>query len=123
MPVHLQWDEEDPEMLRVTVVGKWTLEDLVLATDQTQKIIEHVGKPIFIIFDATESYGLPIGNAVPHMQRIFRLNYHHTVLIGGSSLSHILINMILKLNPSLLKKFQIVDTMDEAEDIIRQKRE
>ncbi len=123
MPVELQWDEQEADLIRVTFDAHWVLEDLVLVTDRSYRIIEASDQPIYYIVDARTSRGLPKGNVIPHFQRIFKLDFQFAVLVGGSYASHMLINMIVNLNAALNRRFRIVRTMEEAEQIIREQRE
>ncbi|MCA9913671.1 MAG: hypothetical protein KC496_09995 [Anaerolineae bacterium] len=123
MPIHMQWDEQEGDLIRVRFEGQWQLEDLVLETDRHYKLLRENNRPIYYIIDARSSSGLPRGNVIPHLQRIFKLEYQFAVLVGGSYAAHMLINMILNLRTPLNRHFRMVKTMEEAEEIIHKKRE
>lgn len=123
MPVHLQWDEQSADLVRVTFDKYWSLEDLVVVIDHSSRLLAEREEPTFYIVDARSSAGLAKGNVIPHLQRIFTLDFEFAVLVGGSYAAHMLINMIIKLNTTLNRRFKIVRTMGEAEQIIHEKRE
>jgi len=91
MPVEVRWDEEDPTIIRIDVVGDWTWEEYDASTDILQAMILSVEERVDIIADLRQTGAMPpvdISTSIRYMRRSRDsrpANFGITVNIGGNA--------------------------------------
>lgn len=119
MPVETRWYDAEETIMLAEFREKWTIAEFSLGVDVAQRLVESKSFAPYGIADASTSAGIPQGsNLLPHMKRLFRLNFGHVVMVGGSSFALILIRMLVRLNPHWQERLSFADSREAALDRI-----
>jgi len=124
MPITANWTDEALKALVVRYQGKWTWVEYDFATDQIIGMLQHVGHPVIVILDASESPYPPSPAALPHFQRAWeKLSPYmqHVIVVGaggffkqvGETFSKIFIRKdMLRFVESLDEGLKLVDSLE-----------
>lgn len=125
MPIHVQWDREDPTIIRTTFVGAWQWTDYENAIDEILRLCEPVTHRVDMITDLTDAGDLPDGVATPHILR-FRTNKPPTfgmlMVINPSLYTQTMIDTANFLTRSKSDPSIIAENLAHARDLIYQSR-
>ena len=123
MPIHVQWDREDPTIIRTTFVGAWQWTDYEKAIDEILRLCEPVTHRVDMITDLTEAGDFPEGVATPHILR-FRTNKPPTfgLLINPSLYTQTMIDTANFLTRTRSDPSIIAQNLAHAREIISESR-
>ena len=125
MPIHFNVDPNQPDILRWEFIGKWTLEEYHTLNDEANRLIRaRTPQPFYGIVDTTKSASPP-ANAIMMLTNTLRRapeNWAMTVVIAKSEFIRQIFAMTERLQPSLINRYRVVSTLQEAEELIQAHR-
>lgn len=118
MAVHVKWWDDTRTILHYQFVGHWTWEEYWSAIEQARKYSVDEMR-VDIVADFIET-GMVPGSALTHLRKAVATrppNRGIVVVVGTNIVVRSLISMSKPLLPRAMR-FDIVDTLEEALDII-----
>lgn len=114
MPVTTVWYNEEKTLLITKFEGRWTINEFAAALDEIAAMTDGISHPICAIADGRHSAGVPRGNLLPHLRRMFQLPLVHIVSIAGSTLAEAILNALTSLDPNWRERITFMTDYDEA---------
>lgn len=123
MTFHIDWDDPQQRILRVTYPQSWDWEDLYAAEDVGNARLAQVDHACGGIHDMRSFSALP-PHAIPHLRNLTRRmhpNAKVTVLVGISPFVRVIWKTFEKVMPGIFTahQFMLADDLDEARAYIR----
>lgn len=108
-------DEVHPQLIHVTAIAQWTWDEFLAMYREVDKLIAIQGESDVII-DFTLSHHLPIGfsDNAAKMSESLNPSIRTLVFVGTSSAQRVAIEMLRRLFPEQGERYQLVDTMEQA---------
>ncbi len=124
MPITINWLDADKTIIRYEFEGHWTWTDLHDAIKQVNSMLESVVHPVYVIIDVSKGSVVPSG-AISQM-RMGNMNpasnWAGGVFVGMSTFLRTLISTFGRVYPKMGERYIVANSMDEALQIIKQKR-
>jgi hypothetical protein len=126
MPVTVKWENDQKRVLRVTYLGRWTVQDAYGSRDQIRALVKEVNYEVDSIHDMRQGGFLPpsilthtreiMSETVPQMRLI--------VLVGTNAFVQTMYNVFAKVYPRLVEKnnFRMVQTIEAAHELIQKQQ-
>lgn len=125
MPVTIEWDNEEPTVIRTTFTQPWQWEDYQDAIDRILVMCRETTARVDMITDFTHGGTFPAGNATPHIQR-FRnnkpANFGLLVVVNPNLYVQTMINTVNAVNQSKDAPSIIVKNVAQAHEVIQKSR-
>lgn len=127
MAIQTQWDDEQKQIIRVEVEGRWSWEELQTALARTIEMMDSVPHKVDFIIDVSRSSLIP-GGATQAAQSVATPETHRNegikVVVGANALMRIGYEAYRRINKSLGKnqEFHFAKTQDEARAFIARER-
>lgn len=127
MAIQTQWDDEQKQVIRVEVEGRWSWDELQSALERTIEMMDSVPHKVDFIIDVSRSSLIP-GGATQAAQNVATPETHRNegvkVIVGANPLMRIAYEAYRRINKSLGKnqEFHFAKTRDEARAFIVRER-
>ena len=124
MPITVDWDDAAQTILVYTFTSPWNWIEYRTAINHAWALVDQVDHPTDTITDMSASGPLPqnlfqnIKNSVTGIPD----STQTVVLIGGGLLIEVSISVLRRLYPASISKFVTAQGMDEARQLIQQRR-
>lgn len=121
MSVTVDWFNEEKTIIKYQFEGQWKWEELYIALQQVDVMMNSVQHTVYIIVDYQKSSGVPAG-ALTHLRSSTMKaapNWGGGVFIGISSLVQALLNVFTSLNKKLGERYATAKNMETAYSIIQ----
>jgi hypothetical protein len=127
MPIRVEWENGEKRVIRVTYLGRWTVEDAYGLRDQIRALLTEVEYQVDSIHDMRQGGSLPpsilthtreiMSQPVPKMRLV--------VLIGTNAFVQVMYDVFKKVYPRIVEKnnFRMVATLEAAHQLIEQDRQ
>lgn len=124
MNLTVAWDNDEKTIIRFSLVGHWTTDDLFAAHHLCQQLEAEVAHSVSYIIDVTHNESSP-----PHILSITRRLFEEAsdkidmrVVVGANNLAHIFFNTFTTIYGYIARKnpVQFAHSLDEARAIITQ---
>ncbi len=125
MAVRVEWDNKEKTVIRYSLEGQWTWDELLEAVATSNAMLDAAGHKIHFIHDASNSKGIPNG-ALSQLKRFIgkeHPNTGHSVIVGGRGSAIMLARGLLGMVDRVYKKdwaFMFADTLEEARAMLAQ---
>jgi hypothetical protein len=115
MALTVEPDEVHAQLIHVTAIAQWTWEEFLAMYQEVDKLIATQGESDVII-NFTLSHHLPVGfsDNAAKMSESFNPSIRTLVLVGTSSAQRVAFEMYRKFFPEQGERYYLVDTMEEA---------
>ena len=117
MPVTVEWDNPEQNMILLTMEGVWTWEQLEDGVNTITTMLGEVDHRVDTIFDASRSGPIP-SNAFIHFRRMNQSahpNQASVVIVGMSAFAQTLLNTVGKIyRLARASDLRFVSTLGEA---------
>lgn len=115
MPILTTWGNPEHTVILQEFKGRWNINDIHPTFDLTGEMMNSVPHKVDFICDLSQS-GMPTGNLLSVVRRLERRdsNTGKTILVGANPYIKTMGEVFQRINPSLLKKFFFVGTVEEA---------
>jgi hypothetical protein len=123
MGIRVEWDNNEQTIIRYSLEGHWTWDDLLTAVATSNAMLDAAGRKIHFIHDATTSKGVPNG-ALTHLRRFIGKEHPNTgrsVIVGAQGNAIMLARGLLGMVDRFYKKdwdFMFADTVGEARELL-----
>jgi hypothetical protein len=127
MAIQTQWDDEQQQLIRVEVEGRWSWDELQMALECTIEMMDSVSHKVDFIIDVSRSSLIP-GGATQAAQSVATPETHRNegvkVVVGANALMRIGYEAYRRINKSLGKQqdFHFTKTREEARAFIARER-
>ncbi|MBL8153998.1 MAG: hypothetical protein JNM70_07430 [Anaerolineae bacterium] len=124
MPIHITWGNPEHTVILQEFQGRWNINDLHTAFDQTNEMKKSVPHTVNFICDLRQS-GMPSGNFLSVVRRLERQpsNIGRTIMVGANHYIKTLGEVFKTISPSVLKTFFFVGTLEEAWALIEAEKQ
>ena len=124
MGIILVWDDDAKTILRHIYDGQWTTADLYRAIDESRRLLLEVKHPVDLIIDMRTSADPPPGVllAYQYADRQKPANQRLVVMVQTGTAMRTMNRITDKIAPKTAQNRYLVDTMDEAFDLIARYR-
>lgn len=121
MTIHTFWDNEEQTIVRCELKGAWTVTEFYASIRQTNAFAKSVEHPIYIIIDVRNNYSYPSGffSALSTIRDKMHGNIVMTIIIGANPIITAFNKMFLKIYPNRNLQFAMVNTLDEAHQLVQ----
>src|SRR5262245_55800077 len=120
MAIRVEWDNDEKTVIRYVIESPWTWEEMRIAADTSNVMLDEVGRKVHFIYDMQKSTRVPEG-ALTHLSRFIGKEHRLTgqaVVVGASKAGAMqLARGILGMAQKLYKAdwgFQFADSLEEA---------
>ncbi len=122
MPVTVEWDNEEKTIIRMTMVGHWTWDEMYVATAEGDRMLDTIQHRVGVIIDLQQSVGVPpmaMANARKVSEKQHR-NAAMTVFVGANAFFVALWSVFSKVYSIFVRRhsFTFAATLDEARAIL-----
>ena len=120
MPVNAVWDDEAKTIVRLDYIGKWTWDDVYVATEAMNEMMKSVSHPVSIIHNMFDSAGIPSG-AITQARKFTEglpENWGLSVVIGSGLFAESLVNVFGKLYRKLGEHYRTASNLEQARKLI-----
>lgn len=120
----VQWDDPEQTILRFEFEGEWdwvVVRQVALMGQEMSASVEH---RVDSVVDLRQSHGLP-AHSLSQFEQLAQFpspNSGVIVIVGGGNLVASLLNIFKRVYRSAAAKYHYVETMEEAERLIRRLR-
>lgn len=127
MPIQAQWDDDQKQLIRVEVEGRWSWDELQSALEHTITMMDSVAHKVDFIIDVSRSSLIP-GGATQAARSVATPETHRNegmkVIVGANALMRIGYEAYRQINRSLGKtqEFHFAKTLDQARSLIARER-
>jgi hypothetical protein len=127
MAIQTQWDDEQQQVIRVEVEGRWSWDELQIALERTIEMMDSVAYKVEFIIDVSRSSLIP-GGATQAAQSVATPETHRNegvkVVVGANAFMRIGYEAYRRINRSMGKnqEFHFVKTRGEARAFIARER-
>lgn len=120
MPVRMDWDNADRNVIRVTFEGQWDKGDIYRMIDKGVSMLATVNHKVDSIFDFTHSTFSPrkLLGSVDHMENTHSPNERLVIIVNANVYIRSLINVARLLAPKTFAHVHFVDSLNAAYDVI-----
>lgn len=125
MPVHIVWDDDDRTIIRYDYEGRWTWEELYIASKQVPDMFSAVSHSVDVIHNLTGSRGLP-GGALSHANRLSTQlpdNWGVSVVAGSNMFVSGMLNVFRKIYRQFGERYFTTTTLEEAYALLRERHD
>lgn len=125
MGIRVEWDNKDKTVIRYSLEGQWTWDDLLDAVATSNAMLDEAGHKIHFIHDASTSKGIPNG-ALSQLKRFIGKEHPNTgrsVIVGAQGNAIMLARGLLGMVDRVYKKdwaFMFANTLEEARAMLGQ---
>ena len=119
--IEVTWDEGDNTIMRAQMIGNWTWEDYVVASDKMLELARTVTYRVDLITDLLQSGPVPRGSASVHILRSREQkpsNFGVTVLVGADIFLKSLLQVFDQVYKKRVPASLLVNTVEEAHAVI-----
>lgn len=127
MAIQTQWDDDQKQIIRVEVEGRWSWDELETALERTIEMMDSVSHKVDFIIDVSRSSLIP-GGATKAAQKVATPETHRNegvkVVVGANALMRIAYEAYRRINRSLGKEqeFLFAKSRDDARALIARER-
>jgi hypothetical protein len=124
MPVSIRWEDDDKTVMRYTIQGRWTWEELYPCFEEGIEMAKSVSHRFDVIIDFSQTSHLP-GNAITHLRGIAERqvgNMGVGIFVTSSRVLLAIFQVAVKVYPKIAHYFRMVATEAEAYALIEQAR-
>ena len=127
MAIQTQWDDDQKQVIRVEIEGRWSWDELQSALERTIEMMDSVPHKVDFIIDVSRSSLIPRG-ATQAAQSVATPETHRNegvkVIVGANALMRIAYEAYRRINKSLGKnqEFHFAKTREEARALIARER-
>jgi hypothetical protein len=127
MAISIQWDNDDKQIIRGEVNGRWTWAELHNALEKTIEMMDSVSYKVDFILDVSHSRFIP-GGATQAVQSVATPQTHPNegikVIVGANAILRFAYEAYRRINQGMGKnqEFLFAKTQDEARDLITRER-
>lgn len=125
MSITVNWFDPEHTIIHYDFEGQWSWGELNEVVNQVNEMVRSVGHRVDVIIDVTNGQSTPSG-AFSQIQGITAKapdNWGMGVFVGASGLVRVLVTTFLKIYPRFNQRYALTDTVAEALDIIRERRD
>jgi hypothetical protein len=125
MLVQVSWDDEHQSILRYNFSPRWTWDDFYDAYYQATDMQASAMHRVDTIFDMRLPYRLP-DNALLHLRNMAEKqpeNAGYTIIVSTNSFIVSLYTVAIQNHTKIAAYFRLVNTLEQAHDLIAQERE
>lgn len=129
MGIKVEWDTKDNTIIRYDLEGLWNWDDYRAAVAQSTRMMEGVDYPVGIIANFRADTMVPRGASAhrsppPVAEKMSAMPHNMDVIVitGGNAFVEVTVTGFCKLYNRVPKKFLVAGSVDEARQIIRQRR-
>lgn len=126
MAIQIAWDDDRQQIIRVTVQGRWTWDELEVALRDTIRMMDSVAHTVHFIIDIRGSH-LNVGGALAQAQKAATPATHRNegvkVVVGANRVVRMLYGTYRKLNSAMGKnqEFHFAESIEDAYGFIARK--
>ena len=122
MTIETFWDTPEQTVIRHELKHSWTIPEFHNAMQTTNNMVETVGHDVRLIVDVRNSDGYPSGflSALRATQNRRHPRIAMIIVVGGNLLITTFNKLYRQLYSSTTVSFAMVNTLDEAYDLIQQ---
>lgn len=121
MGITIAWDNEDRTILRFVFDKRWTWDDVANAKRESDAALDSVPHlAVAIIYDAPPDVRLP-PDMLTNARRVLSSNHPKAVLLVfvlTNTMARIMINTLARISGSVGARIRVVDSVDEARQLI-----
>lgn len=123
MPIHVDWDPQQPRIMRLTFIGKWNRRDFIAALDACAEQIFQTPRTVHVIYDFNESAAPPrdMLAGLQHANRILPPNQGVVVYLNANSVVKAFLLMAKRYDLPATRYIYNADSYTEALALIRKK--
>lgn len=125
MPIEVKWDNEEKTVLCFEYKGVWEWDDVFPVIEKGDKMIDEVDHPVGIVFDMTESAGVPKGvfSQTKRANRNIHKHVKYRVTVGANRFIEILVSSYQKIYGAMggESTTAFASTREEAHTLIAEK--
>jgi hypothetical protein len=128
MSIRVEWDSDDHTVLRYTVVGHWTWDELHAALERARTLAD--AAPSSVIHSIIDIYtgSLYPQNALSHFRRMPfeahpKFKNGCVIIVEDNLFVRSLMNILRRLNPHAVRNFYNVRTMKDAYALLERLRQ
>jgi hypothetical protein len=127
MPIHVEWENDEKRVIRVTYLGRWTVEDAYGLRDKIRALLTEVEYQVDSIHDMRQGSSLP-PSILTHTREIMAQptpRMRLVVLVGTNSFVQVMYDVFKKVYPRIVEKnnFRMVASLEAARQLIEQERQ
>lgn len=121
-----EWFNEEKTVLLCTYIAEdWTWEDFHNAFQTQKAMIDSVSHPkVHVIVDTSKTHWLPKGGSLlSGIRKLTDLKHPrqgHTIIVGATGFIAAITNSMMKLLGTHRQEFHLVNTMEEARQLLAQ---
>ena len=116
MGIQIEWDNTEKTVVRWDFQGRWTLDDMRAAVDQSTALRRSVPHATTIILNLEGSQAIPLG-VLPQMvvaMNTYPYKRRGVIVAGGGVLAQNIVRVYSSLRHHPTEDFLIVDSLAEA---------
>lgn len=124
MAIHIEWYDRDNGVIYVRFEAQWSWQEYYDAITYLQAQGAQVPGGLICIFDCRQLLSLPKDSLNHFRQSIRQLPYASgpRIIVGANSFLRYVAGLLARLFPERARDHHFVDTMEEAEQVIRRLR-
>jgi hypothetical protein len=124
MGIAVHWKDEMKAIIVLEFESQWTWDDLYNATQQMYRMLDEIDHTAYTITDLRKSRGVPSG-FLAHARRLTMRRDPRikvSAIVGANGLVEVAVDIIRKVYKNAIDSAVFVDTLEEAEAIIAERR-
>ena len=124
MPIHVNWNDEAKQVIRVDYEGKWEWDEFFDANKQTQALMGGVDHRVDVIADMKNGHMPTTGASFTFAKNSFRTlpaNWGVMVIVTSLFIGK-LVDVFKQLDRQFGSKLYTASTVEQAHDIIQKQR-
>jgi MFS superfamily sulfate permease-like transporter len=125
VPITVEWDTPEKNVILLTMEGLWTWEQLEDAVNRVTTLLGEVDHPVDTIFDGSRSGPIPT-NAFTYLRRMNQAvhpNQAGVAIVGMNAFAQTLLNTFGKIySLARASDLRFVSTLDEAQVYLTEQR-
>ncbi|MCC6612656.1 MAG: hypothetical protein IT320_04200 [Anaerolineae bacterium] len=120
--VHVDWDDEDHQILRYVFEPRWDWEDFFKAVAEARAMMDSAPGNVGVIFDAADAPNINVPqNALTNFRNALKRAHDKNklmVVVLNSAFARIVISSVKKLGGDRASSLQFAPTVDDARRMI-----